>query len=122
MSEWFAADQDDIDLGAAMANASTASGGWNVGSVLGTLQGGVNTASQLVRDLYRTRASITNAQTDMRIQEQRGNSQLAIATLQANQLTAAARNPISIGGFNLNAYMPLLVIAGGALLWKRLSK
>lgn len=121
MAEWFAADQEDIDLGAAMREASSTPGGWNVSSALGTVQGVTNTVSGLVRSLYQTRTDIARAQSQSTIDMARQQGQIAAEQIRARQLAAAAASPSIFGG-SLQAYMPLIVIGAGALLWKRLSK
>jgi hypothetical protein len=121
MDDWFAADQDDIDLGAAMSAASQTSGGWNVGSALGAVQGVTNTVSGLVRTLYQARTDMSRAQSASAIDLQRQQGQLAAETIRARQLANAAATP-SLFADPMRMLMPILVIGAGALLWQRFAK
>lgn len=122
MSEWFASDQEDIDLGAAMTAASRTAGGWNVSSALGAVQGVTNTVSGLVRSLYQTRTDIARSQSQATIDIARQQGQIAAEQIRARQLATLAATPQLIPGVSLQSLMPVLVIGAGALLWKRLSK
>jgi hypothetical protein len=123
MEEWFAAAQDDIDMGAAMRAADSSAGGWNVSNVLGNVQGVTNTVSSLVRSLYQTRRDISGLQTAAAIDTARQQGAIAAETIRARQLTARAAAPgMNVAGFDLGAFMPIIVIGAGALLLRRLAK
>jgi hypothetical protein len=122
MEEWFAAAQDDIDMGAAMRAADSTAGGWNVSTVLGNVQGVTNTVSSLVRGLYQTRRDISGLQTAAAIDTARQQGAIAAETIRARQLTARANSPMNVAGIDLGALMPIVVIGAGALLLRRLAK
>ena len=121
MDTWFAADQEDIDLGRAMNAASSTAGGWNVANTLGAVQGVTNTVSGLVRTLYQTRTDIARAQSASEIDMARQRGQIAAETIRARQLANAAATP-SLFADPMRLLMPAIVIGAGVVLWQRFAK
>lgn len=121
---WTGADQDDIDLGAAMRAATSPAGAsYSLGGVLQGVNSITGTVAGVVRSLYNARTDISRIQSSAAVDEVRRAAQLDAERIRAAQLARAAQTPaITLGGLNLSAIMPVLVVGAAALAWKKLSK
>jgi hypothetical protein len=121
---WTGADQDDIDLGAAMRAASSSSGpSFSLGGVLSSVNSITGTAAGVVRSLYQARTDISRIQASSAIDQVRLGAQLDAERIRAAQLARQAQTmPITIGGLNLQPYMPIIVLGVAALAWRRFAR